>query len=321
MKFKSLNFRLFFLLLCLSIHAVESAESDPGIAGDEPWFTGPLLTPSPRVVKIGHVNLEPYLYYTIVNGVYDDNWDAHSLPNFYQFRPQLVFKIGLSETVDLTGAIQSVASWTQGKSSSSFGDMPLGFDIRIYEGDEKDVISYAKFTVQEIFPTGRYQNLRPSRLGTDAGGQGAYYTSFGFTFSKLAKFSSGRFLEWRTNISAAFAPRVHVRGLNVYGGAPGTKGTVSLGPTYLLLTAIEYTMTKRWTFACDFQASYFGRERFKGRTAAPVGSAPSAQFSIAPAIEYNWDECCGIIVGTWFSLAGRNSPRFYNIVAAYNYYF
>lgn len=321
MKITGLFLTVIFIPFLLLTNVVCSDESFGEPNDDDPWLTGPLLAPSARVVTIGHVNLEPYLFYIVADGMYDNDWNAQSLPTFNQIRPQLQYKIGLSEKVDLTGAIQSVVSWSQGKSGSTFGDLPIGFDFQIYKGSETSPLTYAKFTVQEVFPTGKYQNLNPRKLGTDAGGQGAYFTAFGLTCSKLTRFSAGRYLEWRANITALFAPRVHVRGLNAYGGAPGTKGKVSLGPSYNFVTSIQYTMSKKWTFACDFQASYSGRERFKGRTDVFVGSSWSSQLSLAPAIEYNWSESMGIIVGSWFSLAGRNSPRFYSGVAAYNYYF
>lgn len=322
----SRNTLLFLLFLiptwiCFPVAYVKGISSRSSTAGDEPWFTGPLLTPSARVVKGGHVNLEPYLFYTVANGAYDENWKAHSIHNFYQLRPQLQFKIGLSEKVDLSGTVQSVTSWTQGKSGSSFGDLPLGFDFQLYKGSPESIITYAKFTVQEIFPTGRYQKLNPKKLGTDAGGQGAYSTAFGFTVSHLFRFGSERFLNWRTNVTAVYAFPVHVKGVNVYGGEPGTRGKVSIGPSYLLFSGIEYTLTKKWSLACDIEAAYGGRDKFHGRTNAFVGSGVSAQFSVAPAIEYNWDECCGIIVGSWFTLAGRNTPRFYSGVAAFNYFY
>jgi hypothetical protein len=50
--------------------------------------------------------------------------------------------------------------------------------------------------------------------------------------------------------------------------------------------------------------------------------APSnEQWSVAPAIEYNWSKNVGLIVGSWFSFAGRNSVRFISGVAALNIYF
>ncbi len=49
-------------------------------------------------------------------------------------------------------------------------------------------------------------------------------------------------------------------------------------------------------------------------------SPTSAQFSIAPAIEYNWNANIGIIFGSWFTLAGKNSTQFTSGVFAFNYY-
>src|SRR5262245_39614310 len=121
-----------FLALCLSTY-LEGLESHVSYPDDEndPWFTGPLLAPSARVVPVGHANLEPYLFYTVINGKYDDNWKPESTPHFYQIRPQLTFKIGLTEKIDFSGVLQSSISWTRGKVGRSFGDLPLGFDYQL----------------------------------------------------------------------------------------------------------------------------------------------------------------------------------------------
>ncbi len=50
--------------------------------------------------------------------------------------------------------------------------------------------------------------------------------------------------------------------------------------------------------------------------------APSSeQWSLAPAIEYDWSTHFGVISGVWFTVAGRNAPAFANWVTAANFYF
>lgn len=284
-----------------------------------PWFTGPLLTPTARVLSEGQVNLEPYLFYTVNTGKYGNNWKPVATPKFYQINPQLQVKVGVAKNLDLSISLQSSCSWTQGRVGSAFGDLPVGFDYQLYHGEEDSWLTFAKFSFQEILPTGKYQRLSPHKLGTDIGGAGTFGSQVGLGFSKLVKFCDGRYMNSRCFFSATFSTPVHVHGLNAYGGDPGTRGTVRPGVDFAFLAGTEYMLTANWVLACDIQIAYSNKTSFKGSSVTPVSSPSSAQFSIAPAIEYNWDESIGLIVGPWFTVAGRNSPQFYGLVAALNY--
>jgi hypothetical protein len=50
------------------------------------------------------------------------------------------------------------------------------------------------------------------------------------------------------------------------------------------------------------------------------GGPSSSQYSLAPAIEYNWSQNIGLIGGVWFTVAGQNISQFNSIVIALNYY-
>jgi len=288
---------------------------------EQPWFTGPLLTPSARAVSIGHINLEPYLYWTVVTGKYGPNWSVLSTPKAYQLNPLLVYKIGIWDNISFGGSIQGFYNRTQGQSSWAFGDLPLGFEIGLVEGKKDTWVPYVKLTLMETFPTGKYQKLSSRKLGTDSGGQGAYGTTVGLTFSKLFYYPEHHFMNVRWNFVGYFPSSARVKGINTFGGDITTRGHIRPGATFLFQTAAEYNLTQKWALALDFQAFYSGRNHFKGRTITPVGSPSSVQLSVAPAIEYNWSENMGIIVGSWFTVAGRNANRFASAAAAYNYYY
>lgn len=296
------KFLFLFLLLTLSCDSLE------------PWFTGPLLTPSGKVVKKGHYNIEPYILWTVNNGVYDEHWKVHKTEKFYQLSPLVQYKFGIYEKVDFAGTIQVNYNETQGKRSWQFCDLPIGFDYQLYNGKT----TYLKFTFQELFPTGKYQHLKPKKLKTDVGGLGSYISFFALTFSQLFKFHNSHYLSWRFNVALGIPSSVRVRGINTYGGDPTTKGRVSLGTIYQLLTSLEYSLTQNWVLAVDFQLSANGKNRFKGRTIDPMGNRELVNISLAPAIEYNFNDSIGIIVGSWFSVAGKNCARFVNASAAVN---
>src|ERR1700677_2992865 len=65
-----------------------------------PWFTGPLISSSGYTVKPQHYNLEPYFYFYVYNGGYNEDWTIVPVHNFYYAVLQVQYKMGLSEWAD-----------------------------------------------------------------------------------------------------------------------------------------------------------------------------------------------------------------------------
>lgn len=291
----------------------------PPRSGDLPWMTGPIFTPSARVVPVGHVNLEPYLIWRQVNGKYDRNGNASSIPTRNHFMCQLPIKVGILKDVDLTGLIQSDYNWSKRASSAGFGDLIFGAEYQLIS--DKNNRPPVKIYFQEIFPTGKYQKLNPSKLGNDSHGLGSYISVIGFTIAKLLHFRGENYLNMRLNISSLFPTSVRVKGISTYGGDSSSKGKVFPGKSINVLSSAEYSLTRNWVLACDLTASFASKTRFKGHTLVPLNHPSTALFTLAPAIEYNFTKEIGIIAGTWFTFAGRNAERFTGLVVALNWYF
>lgn len=320
------NYRTFCVILVffmtlesVSVFSISPTYSSQGQGkkDDKPWLTGPLLTPSSRVVPPGHYNIEPYLYWTVFSGNYGSHWEIIRKRKFYELTAQIVFKIGFLEGIAISGVVQGFRNSTRGKTAYAFGDLPLGLEFELYKGKNW----FWKFAVQESIPTGRYQKLDSDKFGVEAGGTGSYATQISLTIGNLHHFSGTHFLSSRFNFAYTIPSSVHVKGLNVYGGDPSTRGRVFPGNVFSFLYGVEYTLTRNWALAFDLAAFTAEKTEFQGRTLFPVNSPSAVQLSIAPAIEYNWSEAMGIIAGTWFTIAGRNSNRFFNSVIAYNYNF
>lgn len=298
-------------------HGVSSVS--PG--NDEPWFTGPLLTPSARVIPPGHVNLEPYIFYNVITGRYGDDWHATKVPTFNQVTTQLQLKFGIIDRLDFSAAPQSSISFSRGKIGSSFNDLPIGLSYLLYRGKPEDWVDYLKLSVFEIIPIGKYHKLDPELFGTDVGGQGSYITTIGLTVSKLFKLKENRFLGCRCNLTATIPSSTTIKGLSIFGGNQRTRGKIHHGTSLFFVAGAEYTITQEFSLACDFLAQFTPGKHFRGFTEIPIRPGESIQFSFAPAIEYNLSSSMGFIIGTWFTVAGKNSSRFINGVAAFNYYF
>lgn len=312
-----------------------------------PWFTGPLLTPSPNVIPGGHFNIEPYVYYGATTARYDSGWHPVKVPKFSQFRVQVPIQIGLTQWMDFAITPQMIHSWSQGSATTKFTDLPVQFDFQLQH--DRPGLNWhpgIRFTVKETFPTGKYQHLNPNKNKTDISGSGSFATGFAVVIGKLFHFTGVHFLNTRFSASYTYPAPVHVRGFNTYGGGYGTAGKVLPGNIFNFLFGAEYSMTHRWVLALDAACTVSSKTRFHGTPGfsaplvpANVGSVPSnplgltgsseattggpasARFSLAPALEYNWNANLGIIAGAIFSVAGRNSIRYASGSAAFNYYY
>lgn len=304
---------LIFVLLLASGYGVEPYPDK------RPWLTGPLFTPSGNVISKGHFNLEPYVFATTNTGQYGDNWHIAAIPKFHQIATQVVLKVGIHERANITIVGQSFTNETKGRCMSRFGDFPLGVDIQLIKGSETGLP--LKLTILETIPLGRYQRLEPLNFGIDAIGTGSFSTKIGLTTSKLFKLSKERFLSLCGHGFVLFFSPVPINGLSTHGGDPSTKGTLYPGTAFNFYGSMEYTLTKNWVFACDLLSEFSLKSHFKGHSLSDVGAPVSVLISLAPAIEYNFNKSIGAIFGPWFSIAGRNSVRFYSIVAAINIYY
>lgn len=319
-----LRYCCFFMITLLAYATQAFCASQPyhlaakKLDKEKPWFTGPIFTPSARVVPKGHVNLEPYIFWNVATGKYDKNWKVESTPKAYQLNPQLQYKVGLTEKINLSGNIQWNYNQTRGRSAAAFGDFPIGLDFQVYK--KEDLMPIVKFSIQEVIPTGKFENLSSRKFGIDAGGNGVFATVLGITVSKLVHFSGEHFLNSRLNLSVVLSAPARVHGINVFGGDPSTVGTVYHGSAFLFLYGVEYSLTQNWALALDLVGRFTAKDRFKGHTRVKVGFPSSAQIIAAPAIEYNWSESVGVIAGSAFSIAGRNSERFASAVVGFNYY-
>jgi len=320
-----MRFVLLALLSTTLIYAktnIEVEDNDLPKTVEEPWLTGPLLTASPHVVPVGHFNLEPYLFVNNDIGYLNNHWHLQRFSNVSSnINFQFFAQIGLTPWMDMSIIPQFFYNYKEMESSWRFGDFLMGLDFQLSPGNYKKRIPSVKFTINELFPTGQYQHLKASNLGTDSSGGGSFATTFQMVFGHHMHFYSVHFLAARLSAAAILFSQVSVHGINSYGGDSSTVGRVFPGTAFPVLLGLEYTMTQNWALALDVASTFTCKSRFKGTTIAPVGTNTwSYSLSFAPAIEFNYTVNVGLIAGVWVTAFGRNTPNFINYVIALNWY-
>jgi len=334
---------LFFLILSTSIYSQENTPPPPPeeiekelqSAKDEferaqklfnPWYSGPLLTGSGNTFSPGKYGIQPYLYVTDNYARFNENGNSSSISNLLVVNPLLSVTTGITKSVEIATDFSWFYKDQSDTSATGFSDV----GVRIGLGLAKETLTTpaVKVNIKEIFPSGRYESLDPTKNGLDATGGGSYKTLVGLAASKIVLWSDLHPMMLRGSISVILPADVHVNGFNAYGGGFGTDGIVSPGKGLSCAFAFEYSITQHWVFANDFVYGYTTEKTFRGTpgikadgSPATVGGPFSDNFSIAPAIEYLPTQNLNFIVGVWASLWGRNSLKFVSGVFSVYYSF
>lgn len=281
-----------------------------------PWYAGPLVTPSASMMPPGSANIQPYLFIQGNYASFNEDRKSISLPhNLYTVTVMAPMQVGVTDSTDVVVNPSAKANWQNHHSGGGFGDLGLTYGFKIFA--ETLYIPKFKFTVAETFPTGRYKNLSPTTLnGT---GAGAYSTTFGFATGKVIWWTYPYPMNTRLFFGYTISTMVNVSGYNSYGGGIGTKGRVRPGNQITADFGYEVSFNQRWVFAFDVVYQAQNRTKFHGTpgttaegAVASVGGGYNDNLSLAPALEYNFNESFSILWGVQFSVYGRNSANFVN---------
>ncbi len=274
-----------------------------------PWYTGPLITPSPGMMPPGYANIQPYLFVGGNYGLFNEDRKRISLPhNLYFLKITTGMATGITPSVDFAITPSWTVNWSDHHDGGGFNDLSatIGFLIN----PETLYIPGMKFTISETFPTGKYKHLSFNGLRLNSTGGGSWQTAFGFAISKIIWWTYPHPMNVRYFISYTIETPVYVSGFNSYGGGKDTRGTVRPGNTLTSDLGIEYSLTQRWVLALDIAYVAQNNTKFHGHSTNPVGYGYNDNLSLAPAIEYNWSANFGVLWGVQFSVYGRNSFNF-----------
>ncbi len=308
---------------------INQAEKDFEIAQKMfiPWYTGPLITSSANNVAPGHFNIQPYVYLTLNHAQFNTHRTSVSTPNSYVISPLIVLQAGLTNWLDITLIPQATFKWQSDQFASNFNDLSLSLGFQLAK--EGLYQPSMRLFLGESFPTGKHNNLDPSKLGLDSMGSGAFQTTLGLTISKIFWWLKLHPIATRLSGSYSIADhKAHVTNFNAYGGTYGTDGNVKVGNTLNLDLGLEFSLNQRWVIATDIVYTASNKSSFSGSHGttefglpAEVGAPSSDSFSLSPAIEYNVTDTQGFIGGIWFPLTGRNSANFITLMLSYTAYF
>jgi hypothetical protein len=315
-----------FAVIALTTCLAAAQASVPSVAFrqslDDAWWTGPLLAPNASTMPQGHVLVEPYLYDVITQGFYNSAGTRVSAPHQNGYGSLTYINYGLVNKFTV-GVIPTFGYNEPGNGlgSGGVGDLMVQAQYRLHLFHEGGWLPTTSVNMQETLPTGKYDQLNhPS----DGFGAGAYTTTLGLYTQTFFWMPTGRILRTRFNVTQALSNSVHVQDASVYGTSQGFRGHANPGATLLVDLAAEYNATRHWVLVMEGVYRHQYSTHVAGYSIASpnlpilLNSGSSQVFGLAPAIEYNFNNRVGVILGMRLFPAGKNTTDSITPVMAVN---
>lgn len=292
------------------------------------WWTGPILAASPAALPRGHLLIEPYVYDVIVQGAYDDQGHRQPAPHTDNVRNLSYILYGVTD--QLTFGLLPRFGYNAGSNGThgsglQFGDLTLHTHYQLIRFREHHWPPALAFVIEETLPTGRYD-----RLGTHPGdglGGGVHTTTYSIYTQRYFWVPNGRIVRTRLDFSYGHSDSTAVRDVSVYGTRSGFRGQAQPGDSIVIDSAWEYSATRNWVLALDLEYARNASTHVKGLndasgpapTSVSLSSGTSTTWSLAPAIEYNFNGNVGVLAGAKFTVAGTNAAALVIPVVAINW--
>jgi hypothetical protein len=284
----------FLSLMAAKVAAQTDAERLGAALKDARW-TGPLLASNAETLPHGHVYTEPYFFDGISGG------DHHpGTSGFYQY--------GLLD--NWTVGVQPFFSLGTQKYNRdvAIGDFKLLSQVRISHFTASHRVPSIALVTNLILPTGKYKDLG---ILKDGHGSGSFAPELGLNVQQYFLLKNGRLLRGRINILHDFPLRTDVSGRSVYGTDADFHGHARPGAKTTVIVGAEYSMSREWVLAFDVERDQWGKTEVTGRDGAGAVvkqiSPRSWNTGFAPAVEYNWSDRAGAILGVWIVPKGHNT--------------
>lgn len=306
---------ILFSSLMIANAVAKSGRHDPErlpIGNDKPWFTGALLNNGAITV-----NKDQWSNFTA--------FFNNQTPQFQQWAAYTQNVYGITDDLSIQ-LIPVYANNVEGPiHKNGWGDFPTILAYQIYRQKRGSAMPSIKLNIQEIWPTGRYKGLENDTDAVDGLGQGVNQTGFVLNTEYLFLPIPDHYLNAYFSFGYSFLHPTHLTGLNVYGGGVGTDGRLKGSHQAVVNGAWEFQWTQNWVTVFEYFYQYTQAASFQGvlgrkldGTTASVLRQGTNQWSLAPALEYNFSGSFGIVSGVWFSLNQR-SQKFVNIQIALFY--
>jgi hypothetical protein len=195
----------------------------------------------------------------------------------------------------------------------------LGYQISTDKLTKGNWIPDLRIIAEEIFPTGKYNNLDPNKEGIDSTGEGSFQTGIYLAYQKGFKYDTNHAFNLAGAVGYFVLSSVKIKGMSFYGGTPTSKGRVYPGNLISIFSSGEFEISKHVALAYDSNCRINLSGKYKSKTGSDssVKALQIVTFMVTPEIEITISEKAGFLIGPWFNFAGQNTPAFASVFVAF----
>lgn len=274
------------------------------------WFTGAIFTPLSITVDPKHPGLEVVLFSLKTYGQYNSSGRLINISTITSLSPYADFQFSINKVIGFEIISSFARNYCDKEYSTHLQDTYVRCGLQVSNDQEGTWIPDFRILIHETIPTGKYQNLDPKKNDCDLTGQGSYQTGIYFTFQKLFRAKSEHNFAIRSCIGYFISTPVKVKGLNYYGGEANSLGVVYPGNFLSYFLFGEYALNRKWALACELFYLKGWKGSFSKKRGEDIDVPAYNQLSLSPQVQYTFTRDFGLIIGSWVSLAGKNSSAF-----------
>lgn len=276
-------------------------------------FTGPLLAPFATTVPYKHPAIEIIPIVAFSNGNYNNEWKNVKRGHLFFFQTLYAYKMAVLPFLSCEFFSGIIVQRFHKKTTANTEDFTFRIGLQIFENKQNYFLTDLRFIIQETFPTGKYNKLNPNLFGTDASGRGSYQTTVYLAAQKDFKASKKRILSLSSAVGYTYFSKFFIKGYNYLGGDNTTRGKVKNTNGFSGYLSLEVPFFHKFAFAMDVECITILPSSFKGKTSTPVLFKNESRISLTPGIEYIFSKRVGLLLGSWFTVAGKNTRQFSSI--------
>lgn len=258
---------------------------------------GPLVADFADTLDPGKFTLQVYPSLSIRTGNFDQDGNVRYLPSGdrdYSFAVPVIPIYGIMKDWEISGEIPFIYNWKaqsgQSAQEGNIGDAALKTKYRLFEGGEEGWKPSVSMIGRVRFPTGKFENLNPEKMGVDSMGSGSYMYSLGINVGKWTK-------KWQVTA-------------NLWYNWPQETTTDGVktkeGNFWFYALSGEYALTEKWSVILEFYGQEQGRTEIESR---PVDNSESRALHVVPGLGWDISKNLFIMAGCSFHLLGKNTPH------------
>lgn len=153
MGYKTLRQLLYFFLFLpgILLGRQKTSITHPSIELPyHPWFTGPLLTPTPINMEPGHPAIEPSITVFWNYGNYSDDWKLKTGNNSVTINPYLDFQFAITERTGVELQAQSFTTIRNGESTTNYADTNILFGYQVSNDQKNSWVPDFRFLLEGV---------------------------------------------------------------------------------------------------------------------------------------------------------------------------